>query len=150
MKWELRNNKDFWAGALLIGTGAGAILVARGYPFGTTLHMGPGYFPSVLGGILILFGICVMAMGLRSGEKIQGGWPIRALIVLPLSLVLFGVLVDHLGFIPALAALIFGTAAAGREFKFVEVLLLAVGLTALAVVVFVWGLGLPFSLLKGW
>ena len=30
----------------------------------------------------------------------------------------------HAGFIPALAVLIFGSASAGREFKFVEVLLL--------------------------
>jgi hypothetical protein len=149
MKLELWNNKDFWAGMLFLVTGAGAILVARGYPFGTTLRMGPGYFPSILGGILILFGVSVMAMGLRSNEKIQGGWPVRALLVLPLSLVLFGFLVDHLGFIAALVALIFGTAVAGREFRLLEVLLLAVVLTVLAVAVFVWGLGLPFSLIKG-
>ncbi len=149
MKFELRNNKDFWAGLLFLGTGAGAIAVARGYPFGTTLRMGPGYFPSVLGGILILFGIVIMGMGLRGNEKIQGGWPIRALIVLPLSLVVFGVLMERLGFIAALVTLIFGTALAGREFKLLEVLLLAVVLTVLAVVVFVWALGLPFTLIKG-
>jgi uncharacterized membrane protein len=111
--------------------------------------MGPGYFPRVLGGILILFGIYIMATGLRSQEKIKAHWSVRALIVLPLSLILFGVLMDHAGFIPALAALIFGSAAAGKEFKFVEVLLLTVVLTVLSVATFIWGLELPYPLIKG-
>ncbi|MDI6809553.1 MAG: tripartite tricarboxylate transporter TctB family protein [Candidatus Eisenbacteria bacterium] len=149
MKLEFRNNKDFWAGMMLIGIGAAAIFIARDYRFGSTLRMGPGYFPSVLGGILILFGIYVMAMGLRRNEKIKGRWSIRALIVLPLSIVLFGVLMKHAGLIPALAVLIFGSAAAGREFKFVEVLLLTLVLTGFSVAVFVWGLGLPYPLIKG-
>ena len=74
---------------------------------------------------------------------------LRALIVLSLSLVAFGVLMTYAGFIPALAALIFGSASAGREFKFVEVLLLTVILTGLSVAVFIWGLGLPYPLIKG-
>ena len=94
MKLELRNNKDFWAGLVFAGTGAVAMFIARNYPFGTSLRMGPGYFPRVLGGILVLFGLYVMVRGLRSNEKIQGNWSVRALIVLPLSMVLFGVLMD--------------------------------------------------------
>lgn len=149
MKIDFRNNKDFWAGMMLIGTGAMAIFIARDYPFGSTMRMGPGYFPSVLGGILVLFGIYITLMGLKRNEKIQGRWSLRALIVLPLSLVLFGVLMKHAGFMPALAALIFGSAAAGREFKFVEVLLLTVVLIGLSAAVFIWGLGLPHPLIKG-
>ncbi len=149
MRVKIRSSKDFWAGLFFIGTGAGAMVIARSYPFGTTLRMGPGYFPSVLGAILILFGIYVLVTGLKSSEEIEGGWPVRALIVLPLALIVFGILIDRLGFIPALAALIFGTAAAGTEFKLVEVMLLCVGLIVLSVVVFVWGIGLPFPLLKG-
>jgi len=45
--------------------------------------------------------------------------------------------------------LIFGSATASTEFRFVEVLLFAIGLTALCVAVFVWGLGLPYPLLTG-
>jgi hypothetical protein len=146
MNLELRNNKDFWAGAMLIAIGATAILIARNYTFGSALRMGPGYFPVVLGGLLILFGLYILAMGLRRGEKIEGSWSIRGLIVLPLSLVLFGVLIDRAGFVPAMLVLIFGSATASTEFKFVEVLLFSLFLTALAVAVFVWGLGLPYPL----
>ena len=87
--------------------------------------------------------------GLRSGEAIDGNWSLRALIVVPLSLVLFGVLMDRAGFIPALAVLIFGSAAASTEFRLVEVVLLTVVLTVFSVALFVWGLGLPYPLLAG-
>jgi hypothetical protein len=149
MKLELRSNKDFWAGMMFAGTGAGAMFMARHYPFGTALRMGPGYFPIVLSGILILFGIYVLLRGLRKNEKIQGNWSLRALIVLPLSIVVFGILMDLAGFIPALAALVFISAASGREFRFVEVLLLTLFLGALSVAMFIWGLGLPYPLIKG-
>jgi putative tricarboxylic transport membrane protein len=150
MQIEFRNNRDFWAGVMLIVTGAAAVVLARDYAFGTTLRMGPGYFPSVLGGILVLFGLYLVAQGLRSNDKIEGNWSLRALVVLPLSLVLFGLLMDRAGFVPALMALIVGSAAAGSEFKLTEALLLATGLTAFAVVLFIWGLGLPYLLLAGW
>jgi len=150
MQLEFRNNRDFWAGVMLIGVGLLSITIARNYAFGTSLRMGPGYFPSVLGGGLILFGLYLAAAGLKRNEKIEGNWSLRALIVLPLSLVLFGLLMEHAGFIPAMIVLIFGSAAAGTEFRLIEVLLLAIGLTAFAVALFIYGLGLPYPLLVGW
>jgi len=150
MQLEFSRSKDFWAGVMLIVTGAAAVILARDYAFGTMLRMGPGYFPSVLGGVLVLFGLYLLAQGLRGGEMIEGNLSLRALIVLPLSLVMFGLLMDHAGFVPALMALIVGSAAAGSEFKLTEALLLAAGLTAFAVLLFVWGLGLPYPLIAGW
>jgi uncharacterized membrane protein len=143
------SNKDVWAGLMLIAIGAAAVLIARNYPFGTALRMGPGYFPVVLGGVLIVFGLAILAGGLRDGERIEGSWSLRALIILPLSLILFGVLMQYGGFVPAMLVLIFGSATASSEFKLIEVLLFALGLTALSVVVFVWGLGLPYPLIVG-
>ena len=52
--------------AMLVAIGAAAMLIARNYAFGTALRMGPGYFPTVLGGILILFGLYLVVAGLRS------------------------------------------------------------------------------------
>jgi len=128
---------------------AAAILVARNYPFGTALRMGPGFFPVVLGGLLIVFGLTILALGLRQGESMAGSWSLRALIILPLSLVLFGLLMEYAGFVPAMLVLIFGSATASTEFRFVEVLLFSIGLTALSVAVFVWALGLPYPLIVG-
>jgi hypothetical protein len=149
MNADIRNNKDFWAGAMLIATGVASAWIAHDYPFGSAVRMGPGYFPSVLGGVLALFGIVLVVRGLRSSEKITGNWSLRALIVLPLSFVLFGFLMDHAGFVPALTVLIFGSAAGGSEFKLGEIALLTVVLTLLSVAIFIWGLGLPYPLLVG-
>jgi len=149
MKIELNKNKDFWAGLMLIIIGAGAMFLARDYRFGSALNMGPGFFPSVLGGILFAFGIITMIVGLRSGEKIQGNLSIRAIILLPLSLVLFGILIERVGFVPALTALILVAAAAGRQFKIAEVLPLTALLIVVSIAMFIWGIGLPYSLIKG-
>ena len=149
MKLEVRNNRDFWAGLMFFVIGAAAAFIARDYPFGRLLRMGSGFFPTLLGLILMLFGIYIMFKGLRRNEKIQGNWSIRAVIVLPLITVLFGVLMDRAGFVPALAVLAFGSAAAGSEFKWGEVLLLTAFMTVLSVAVFILGLGLPYPLIKG-
>jgi len=146
---NLLTSKDFWAGVMLIAIGVTAAVLARDYPFGTTFRMGPGYFPTVLGGVLTLFGLYLMVKSLRKSDPIVGNWSLRALIVLPLSLVLFGVLMDRAGFIPALAVLVFGSAAAGTQFKLVEVALLTVVLTVFCTALFIWGLGLPYPLVVG-
>ena len=56
---------------------------------------------------------------------------------------------EHAGFIPALIALIYVSATASREFKFVEVTLLAIGLTIMCTGIFIYGLGLPYPLIQG-
>ena len=146
MRRQVLASKDVWAGLLLIVVGGLALALARGYPLGTAMRMGPGYFPMALGALLVVLGGYILAKGLRGGEEIEAGWSPRALIVLPLALVLFGVLMDRAGFVPALAVLILGSAAAGGEFKLVEIVALAIVLTGLSVAVFVWGLGLPYPL----
>jgi hypothetical protein len=147
MKVGLRENQDFWSGIMLIAVGVGSLVLARDYPFGSSLRMGPGYFPTVLGWILTLFGIYFVAKSLRSTGTIEPGWSLRALIMIPLAFVLFGVLMTYAGFIPALIVLIFASALATTEFRLVEVLLLSVGLTAACVAVFIWGLNLPYPLI---
>jgi putative tricarboxylic transport membrane protein len=134
---------------MLIAVGAATVLIARNYAFGTTLRMGPGYFPTVLGAILMLFGLYLVVAGLRSNEKIKGAWSLRAMIVLPLAFVLFGIMMTYAGFIPALLVLIFGSALASPQFKLIEILLLSAVLVAVSVALFVWGLGLPYSLFEG-
>ncbi len=149
MNVEFLRTKDFWAGMMFIGIGVGSIIIARDYRFGSALRMGPGFFPILLGGILIPFGAYVMVKGLRSKEKIQGSWSPRALIMLPLALLLFGILMNKAGFIPAVAALVFGSAAAGRKFKLSQVLWVTGFLIVLSTAIFIWGLSLPYPLIKG-
>ena len=149
MKFDWRNNRDFFAGLLYIVTGAVGMWIARDYPFGSALRMGPGYFPTVLGGMMVAFGIAVLLMGVKNNEKMKGTWSFRALIVLPLSTIAFGYMMEEVGFIPAMLVLIPFAAASGREFKLVEVILITIGLTVLCTAMFIYGLGLPYPLIKG-
>ena len=147
MKSHLRSNKDFLAGLLFILIGCVAIAVARGYPFGTTMRMGSGYFPTMLGAILILLGAWVLARGLRTDAQVEGAWGWKPLFFVVLSIGMFGLLMPRFGLIPALVALVFVSALAGREFRFKEVLVLAFVVSALAVVLLLYVLKMPYPLI---
>lgn len=146
MKTPLTSNKDFLAGLLMVTLGGIAFYMALSYPFGTSLRMGPGYFPRVLAGILITFGLWIGARGLRTGEKVEGIWGWKALACITLAFVAFGWLMDKIGFIPSLVVLFFVSAFAGYEFRFKEVVVLAIVMIAFAWGVFIYGLGLPYRL----
>ncbi len=148
-KVDLLNNKRFLSGIMFLFIGGGAIYMAQDYPMGSALRMGPGYFPIVLGSIIGLFGIWELIIGVLKPDPVKGNWSIRALIILPLSCVVFGVMMEKVGFIPALIALIVSSAFAGDEFKLWEVAALAVGLTIMCTGIFIYGLGLPYPLFSG-
>ena len=144
---NLFGSKDFWAGLMLIALGGMTVLIARAYPMGTVLRMGAGFFPTVLGCILVVFGAILVIKGLRSTDRIERNWSPRALFVIPVTLVLFGLLIERIGFVPSLFMLIVGSAAASSEFRLLEAVSVGAVLTALCVAVFIWGLGLPYPLL---
>jgi len=146
MKVGLNANMDFLAGLLLLTIGAGAFYMALDFPFGSALRMGPGFFPRVLAGILMGFGVFVLARGLVQKEPVEGRWGFKPLAFLIASLVAFGWSMEHLGFLPALAVLFVLAAAASHEFRWIEVLLLALFMSGFAYLVFIWGLGLPYPL----
>ncbi len=146
MKTRLLDNRDFLAGLLFMAIGAGGFGIALSYPFGSVQQMGPGFFPRVLGGILVGFGVVTLVRGLRAGEPVEGGWGWFPLAMLTASLVAFGWLMEHVGVVPSLVVLVVSSAYAGREFRWGEVAVLAVAMTLLAVAIFIWGLGLPYEL----
>jgi len=139
-------HRDIVAGTLFVLIGAFALLAARGYPMGSAMRMGPGYFPVVLGWLLIALGALVglRAARRRDWQPLAWGWAPLAWI--SFSILLFGFLMPRLGLVPALAAMFPVAAAAGREFRFREVLVLTLVMTAFAGGVFVYGLKLPYPL----
>jgi hypothetical protein len=172
----VRGSKDFLAGLVFLAFGLAAIAIAdRDYPMGTAMRMGPGNFPVALGGILGLFGIYLAARGLwqwagaaREAKEAaldfvkgdrgpapvawswrEAAWGSRAVACIVASMLAFGFLMPRLGLVPALVAMFFVAALGGREFRWRQVLVLAVLMTALAVGVFVVLLKLPFALFPG-
>lgn len=150
MKLRLHQNADVLAGLLFLTIGGIAMYVGKDFPLGTAVRMGPGYFPRVLSLILIAFGVFVLLRGLRKGgPDVPGRWGWRPLFFVTLSIIAFGYLMPIAGMVPALVVMFFIAAFGGHEFKFLEVLILSVLLSALAAAVFVYGLGLPYSLFGG-
>jgi hypothetical protein len=140
------DNADFWAGVMFMAFGAAAIYFSREYPMGSAMRMGPGYFPHYLGILMLAMGLVIAIKGvLRPGERI-GSWAFRPLLVLGLGVVVFGLLIEAVGFVPALAALVLLTTLASREWRLLEVAILIVVLVAFAVGVFIYGIGLPYQL----
>lgn len=146
MKTSLTNNKDFLAGLLMIVIGGIAFYMAMSYPFGSSLRMGPGYFPRVLAGIMIAFGLYVGIRGLRTGEKVDGIWGWKPLTLISIAFVVFGWLMDRVGFVPSLVVLFFIAAYAGHEHKWIEVIILTIVMIVFAWAVFIYGLGMPYRL----
>jgi hypothetical protein len=140
-------HRDVIAGTLFILIGAFALTVGRGYPIGSAMRMGPGYFPAVLGWVLIVLGACVglRAMRRRDWTPVEWGW--KPLAWITASMLLFGFLMPRFGLVPALALMFPVAAAAGREFRLGEVLVLTVVMCLFAAGVFVYGLRLPYRLL---
>ncbi len=110
---------------------------------GTMLKMGPGYFPFVLSGLLILLGIAVIVGGARSGGEPIGRIALRGMLFILPAPIVFGLTVKGLGFVPAIfcTTLIACFAAKTRP---IQALVLSAGVTVFSTLVFVWGLGLPF------
>jgi Tripartite tricarboxylate transporter TctB family len=145
----IRNPRDFFAGLIFLFFGVLAAYLARGYPLGSTVRMGPGYFPFILCVLLALLGaaICARSLVLR-GHGVEGVDP-RALILVLAAVGAFAATIEPAGIIVAAALLLVIGTAASRESKALEVIALTLVLLALIVAVFVYGLGLPFKLWPG-
>ena len=153
---QIKSRKDFNAGIMFIVIGLifaiGAMGVPAlgmgGYPMGSALRMGPAYFPTILGWMLVALGAVILFESFFVTEEPprKTGW--RGLIWILGSVMVFGLLVDPLkgGLVVACLALMVMSAYGGYEFKWKESILNAVFLTAVCVGVFNYALGLPFRL----
>ena len=143
---RVSRQQDFWAGLMFIGFGLLAIVVASDYPRGTAVRMGPGFFPTYLGVIMIVIGALTTGRAIRVPGKTVGRWGWRPLLWLSAAFAAFGLLIEGAGFILALLALIVASSLAGRDTRPVELAILVVVLIAGSVALFVYGLELPYRL----
>jgi hypothetical protein len=143
---KIKSPEDFWSGLMFIGFGILAIVVSRDYSMGTAMRMGPGYFPTYLGGLMVLLGAIISGLSLKvQGEGVTPfAW--KPMILLSLAFLCFGWGVDHFGFVPALFGVAFLSSAAGQRFRPVESVVLSLVLVAIGVGIFVYGIELPFRL----
>jgi hypothetical protein len=144
---KIKSPKDFWAGVMFIAFGGFAVAWSMThYQMGTAVRMGPGYFPTMLGGLLVVLGLAVLLVSLAADGPPVPKFHYRPLLLISLGCVAYGYLMKPLGLILATVALVFISAFGGHEFKWKEVLILSVILVLFSVLVFVKGLTLPFPI----
>ena len=145
MKGKLHKARDFYAGVLFILFGSYAVLGARSYPIGTSSRMGPGYFPTFLGLLLLLFGLISLGRAVWVNRESVAAFGYRPLVLVLAAIMIFALAVNSLGLLVATLALVFISSIGGWEFRLKETAVLYIVLAALAVGVFVLGLRLPFK-----
>jgi len=146
---KIKAPRDFWAGLMFIGFGIAFALIALNYQMGTSVRMGPAYFPTVLGGILAVIGLAILIESLAAeGPKVSKFY-FKPILFLIAALVLFGILLKPLGLVIGIAVLVGLGAFGGLDFRWKEVAILIVVLAIFSVLVFVKGLGLPIPVWPG-
>ena len=141
---------DAAAGVFLILVAAFFGWQTTDLPIGTSLRMGPGYFPMVLSILLFIMGALILIKSFRGqGEPIgtiawRGIW-----FILPAP-IFFGLTVRGLGFVPALFITTLIAAMASSRMKPLPALVLAVLVTLFSTLVFSYALGLPFRRFGPW
>jgi putative tricarboxylic transport membrane protein len=142
---------DVLAGLLFAAVAIVGLWASRNYPIGTTTRMGTGYVPRLLCWILLALGVLIALQGFRAGGLIELGRPIwRAIVFVPLSLLVFAFLIGPFGVVASTVALVVVGALAGRESRPLEVAVAAVFLVILTLTIFVWGVGLPIPVWPEW
>ncbi len=146
---NIRNQKDFGAGIMYMVIGLFFTILATQYQMGTAAKMGPGYFPFWLGLLMTALGLLILVKSLSAKAAIEKipkfDWKIIGMITG--SVVLYGILLPTMGFIVAIAVLVFMSASASHEFHWKGTLVNAIVLIVFTYSVFVLGLKLQFPLL---
>lgn len=146
---KIKSQRDFWSGLMFVVVGVAFAWGATEYSFGSSARPGPGYFPFGLGVLLALLGSLVLFKALTLES--EGGDPIgkiawRPLLVIVVSIVVFGVAIPRLGLACTLPLVITLSALASDEFRWRDVLISSVVLTLGSWALFIWGLKLTVPL----
>ena len=147
-------SRDRAVGLMLAAMGTVIGLAAAKYERGLLRNIGPGFFPTLIASLLAALGV-VIAMR-RADNRIESAARVRSmrrLAAVPGAVIAFALLIESAGVVLAAMALVITSSCARAGGRRRDVALLALVLSLLAVLIFVWGLGVPLSVLPqplGW
>lgn len=134
------------SGAMFASFGVAALVLGRNLTLGSAANMGPGYFPRVLGILLVVIGIIIALRALRAKRAELPRIACRPVIALTVALVLFSQLLPVLGMVASLLLLVATSRISRAEYGWRETVALSLVLTFLCVAIFHFGLGLQLPL----
>lgn len=143
---QIKNLNDVMVGLTLIAIAVFALILAWPLNPGTVAAMGAGFFPRLLGFILIGLGLAVIGQGfVTEGEPFERWFPRQIFFVLA-SILFFALAIFDLGVILAVFGTVLIACGAHRGTRYVEAVLLAAGMTLFIYLVFPFALGLPMQI----
>lgn len=144
------NDADLWAGVLFVAMGVAALVVGADLTIGSADEMGEGYVPRAMATALVVLGtLLVLIAAWRSRQS--GPHPIDAMRLRPIlfvtsAIVAFVALAEPLGLAAAIAGSVTVGSFAGEPLRARSLVVLIGALCVSIGAVFVWGLGLPLSM----
>jgi hypothetical protein len=141
------NNSLFFGGLLTLAVGGFVLVASSDYGRGTVLRMGPGFFPAMLGGVLLVLGTLLLVSGfLGTADRISRP-EIRAPLCIGIGIALFALTLPRYGLAPAIALLVPISACASPNSRPLSTIVLACSLTGFTWLVFVELLSMPLPML---
>jgi hypothetical protein len=146
---KIKSQRDFLSGLMFLIIGIAFAIGSTNYALGNSAQPGAGYFPLILSVLMAVIGAVVLFKSLTI--ETEGGDPVgavawRPLIVIVASIAVFGLTIESLGLFLAVPILILIASFAGRQFKWLGVLINCVVLTLFSWLVFVFALKLTIPL----
>ncbi|MBS7701265.1 tripartite tricarboxylate transporter TctB family protein [Chelatococcus sp. YT9] len=139
--------KDGIGGILFIAIGLTALMIARHYPTGSALSMGPGFVPMIVSSLLLGLGVLLFCRSIlqrnETQERVTIAW--RPLLLVTGAIVGFALLIQF-GLVVAVTYLVIAAwiADPNRSSRALPILIVVgIGMTVL---IFKIGLQLPISL----
>lgn len=145
-------NSELLTALIFLFFGAVAVVVGWGYGLGDPSALGSGAMPVLAGGALVILGTAQLLRtraAHRAGERLASAFPrseLRPLLIILAAILAFGLLIDRVGLIPALTALIAISWFAEKGGRWRELALVLLAVVTLIVAIFYFGLGIPFRL----
>lgn len=141
-------NKDIYGGTLIFAFGLVVLARSANYEFGTLYHMGPGFFPRVIGVALVAVGVTIAFLALLKphANTLNQHFDLRGWASIVGGLLAFILVGKHGGLIPATFVLTIISALGNRGNSMFAAVVTALAMCAVAYGVFWWLLGLQFPL----
>lgn len=146
---SIKSPQDFGAGVLFILIGVVGLLTGQDLAFGSARNMGPGYFPTIICGLIILIGVVVAGKSLviegPAIERIQ----LRPIFCLIAAIAAFGFLISQVGVVISSMLMIILAAYARPKVNILETVIFAAATAFFIVLIFVYALEQPMPVWWG-
>lgn len=147
------NKREALASGLLFALGLGVVIQGSTYNIGTMARMGPGFFPVMLGVLLMFLGVlCLFATGISAEEDdeedFSGPSQWRGWLGIVGGVLAFIFLGKYGGLVPAAFGLVFISALGDKDHSLFSAFVLATCVSIAGVLIFSWGLDLQFPIFR--